>query len=235
MVEVALSALLAGCVPDDHSDQVGSDYFVDKALRSASKAAKVLDLGCGTGMSADTFLRAGSEVEWHGVDVEASPEAAARSRTDVPFHTFDGVNLPFESETFDIVFSKQVFEHVRFPEPLLAEVQRILKPGGSFIGSVSALESYHSLSLWNYTPYGWITLVRAAGMETRELRPGIDSIALIRRAYLGRPAEANSWFVRSPLNTEIDEWGEDHALGARARNLRKLEFCGHLVFWCVKP
>jgi ubiquinone/menaquinone biosynthesis C-methylase UbiE len=38
--------------------------------------------------------------------------------------TFDGVNLPFGDDDFDLVYCKQVLEHVRHPEPLLAEVGR---------------------------------------------------------------------------------------------------------------
>jgi SAM-dependent methyltransferase len=230
-----LYELLKACIPNDHSRQVQPSYYVELLLRETSKGRRVLDLGCGTGKSADLFRRLDPQVEWHGVDIESSPEVASRTRTDVAFHSYDGVNLPFPEGHFSIVYSNQVFEHVRHPEPLLAEVARVLQKGGAFIGSVSYLEPYHSFSLWNFTPYGWYTLLVKAGMKAVEFRPGIDSIALIRRQYLGRPPEATQWFASSPMNEEIDAWGADTKQRPALVNLRKLQFCGHLAFYATKP
>ena len=55
-----------------------------------------------------------------------SPEARERTRHDARFETFDGVSMPFDDGSFDLVYCKQVLEHVRHPEPLLAEVRRVL-------------------------------------------------------------------------------------------------------------
>ena len=119
-------------------------------MRKGSKGLKVLDLGCGAGRTVDIFRRLDPEVDWRGLDLESSPEVDKRTRKDASFYTYDGVHIPFDDAIFDIVFSHQVFEHVRHPEALLEEVTRVLKPGAAFIGSVSALEPYHSFSLWNY-------------------------------------------------------------------------------------
>lgn len=221
--------LLAKYLPSDHSRQVTSDYFVREFLEKR-KGAKILDLGCGSGRGADLILQLDPQVEWHGVDIEESPEVAQRQRTDLRFHVFDGVNLPFEDHAFDLVYSHQVFEHVRYPEHLLKEVCRVLRPGGAFLGSVSYLEPYHSFSLWNYTPYGWVTLLTASGLTPIQLRPGIDGISLIRRSYLGRPPESGDWFRNSPINEEIDEWGASTGRRHALINLRKLHYCGHICF-----
>lgn len=204
-------------------------------MRAAPGRVRVMDLGCGAGNSIDSFRRFSPDVDWHGVDVPGSPEVSMRTRSDGAFHVYDGVTLPFPDASFDVVFSHQVFEHVRHPEPLLRDVARVLKPGAAFIGSVSALEPYHSFSLWSFTPYGWHTIVSGAGLVVRELRPGIDAISLIRRQYLGRPKEAAGWFDKSPLNEEIDAWGEKTKRRTRLVNLRKLQYCGHLVFHAVRP
>jgi hypothetical protein len=67
------------------------------------------------------------------------------------------------------------FEHVRHPEELLSDIARVLRPGGQSIGSTSQLEPYHSLSLWNYTPYGFRVLVEGAGLKLDKIRPSIDA------------------------------------------------------------
>lgn len=226
---------LKDCIPNDHAKQVSSTYYINLLMSKGSKGMKVLDLGCGAGRTVDIFRRLDPEVDWRGLDLESSPEVDKRTRKDASFYTYDGVHIPFDDAMFDIVFSHQVFEHVRHPEALLEEVTRVLKPGAAFIGSVSALEPYHSFSLWNYTPFGWHTLLKACGLKPVEFRPGIDGIALIRRQYDGRTPEANAWFKSSPLNEDIDRWSKDTKRRSAQSNLRKLQFCGHLVFYAVKP
>ena len=63
------------------------------------------------------------------------------------------------------MFCKQVLEHVERPHELVADVARVLRPGGAFAGSTSQLEPYHSRSTGNYTPYGLQRLLTHAGLE----------------------------------------------------------------------
>jgi SAM-dependent methyltransferase len=231
---MSLHDVISSVIPTDHARQVTSEYYVAALLRDGWPAVEVVDLGCGTGASVDLFRRHERSVKWRGLDIESSPEVDARQRSDAEFYTYNGTIIPFDDESVDIVYSNQVFEHVRHPEILLGEVRRVLRPGGHFIGSVSSLEPYHSYSLWNFTPYGWYVILQDSGLEPREFRSGIDGISLIKRQYLGRPEEARNWFKLSPINDEIDAWARASGRGNRATNLRKLQFCGHLVFWASK-
>jgi len=217
-------------LPEDHASQVSSTHFIEKLVTNSNGEQRVLDLGCGVGRSYAVFKAHNKNVFWTGVDIEGSPEVLQRGDSDLNFHTFDGVNLPFNDNSFDIVYSNQVFEHVRYPEKLLCEVNRVLRKGGVFIGSVSTLEPYHSFSYWNYTPFGWYTILCDAKLKPIEFRPGIDGISLIQRSYLGRPDYASEWFTNSPLNKEIDEWGVQQSKSTAQVNLRKVMYCGHLVF-----
>lgn len=227
--------LIGDCLPNDHARQVQSHYYIAKLMRGGPSGRRVVDLGCGDGRSVDRFRTFDPDVDWHGLDIESSPEVAGRTRTDATFHSYNGVDMPFEDASVHIVYSHQVFEHVRHPEALLGEIHRVLRPGGSFIGSVSYLEPYHSFSLWNFTPYGWHTVLTAAGLRPLEFRPGIDSLALIQRQYHSRPRESRGWFDSSPLNEEMDAWGERTGRRPALINLRKLQFCGHLVFHAERP
>ena len=151
-----LGELLGSRIPGDHSRQTLADAY-------ARPAGRVLDLGCGTGDSVDLFRALDPNVDWVGADVERSPEVATRTRTDAEFVTFDGERLPFGDGSFDLVYCKQVLEHVRPPDQLVAEVARVLRPGGWFAGSTSQLEAFHSRSIFNPTPYGMAMLANRPG------------------------------------------------------------------------
>ncbi|MEV5954993.1 class I SAM-dependent methyltransferase [Streptomyces sp. NPDC051987] len=228
--------LMRDCIPDDHARQVTSRYYLDEAMSSPRRPDRVVDLGCGRGTSAGLFRRHHSGVRWVGVDIRDSPEAAQRGRGG-SMVLYDGVNLPFRSDAVPLVYSHQVFEHVARPRELLAEVGRVLRPGGLFIGSTSQFEPYHSFSLWNYTPYGFRRLVEEAGLALEEIRPSLDGVTLIMRTYHGSRREeyGRFWRRESPLNTEIDAWARRTKRETALVNLRKLTFCGQFAFRVSKP
>jgi SAM-dependent methyltransferase len=226
-----LRDLLGERIPGDHARQALADDYITRLAPGS-----VIDLGCGAGDSVDAFRAANPAVRWLGLDVESSPEVAARTRTDAEFRTFDGTRIPLDDASFECVFCKQVLEHVREPAPLLAEVARVLRPGGSLAGSTSHLEPFHSLSTSNYTPYGLSLLLEGAGLEVVELRPGIDSLTLIANRGMGMPRFTNRWWSReSPLNRAIDGFVRARGLDARRANAIKLLFCGQFCFLARRP
>jgi ubiquinone/menaquinone biosynthesis C-methylase UbiE len=227
-----LKELLGDAVPRDHARQTLADRYAESAVgRPEHGPWRVLDLGCGAGDSVDVFRASDPDVQWVGIDVPGSPEARLRTRTDARFETFDGASMPFEDGSFELVYCKQVLEHVRHPAPLLAEVRRVLVPGGWFAGSTSQLEPYHSLSVWNYTPVGIVSLLEEAGLSPVEVRPGIDGLTLMAWRMSGFHRCFHRWWGRaSPFNRALD-------LGARALrsdvqtlNATKLLFCGQFAF-----
>ncbi|WP_435208060.1 class I SAM-dependent methyltransferase [Streptomyces sp. bgisy034] len=228
--------LMRDCIPDDHARQVTSRYYVDEVMAGPGPPGVVVDLGCGRGTSAALFRKHDPEVRWIGVDIRDSPEAGQRTPGGDPVIHYDGVHLPLGCGSLPLIYSHQVFEHVARPRELLAEIARVLRPGGRFIGSTSQFEPYHSFSLWNYTPYGFRRLVEEAGLVLEEIRPSLDGVALIMRSYLGRPPEySRYWDTQSPLNDEIDQWARHGRRRTALVNLRKLTYCGQFAFRVGKP
>lgn len=229
-----LDELLGPALPSDHARQAIADHYIDREIgRPHGRPWRVLDLGCGSGSSVDYFRARDPAVEWIGLDVPDSPEAG--TRTDAPFQTFDGVSIPFGDGSFDLVYCKQVLEHVRHPNPLLDEVHRILTAGGYFAGSTSQLEPFHSLSMCNYTPVGFSEMVHEAGLTLVEVRPGIDGLTLIARRLVGRGRRIDRlwgrwWGGQSPLNRVIDGYGHGAGLNVRSVNATKLLFSGQFTF-----
>ena len=101
------------------------------------KGGAVLDIGCGGGF--DTFFGAimvGPEGKAVGIDMIPGMLARARENlrntplTNVTFQEASAENLPFPDESFDVVISNGVFNLVPDKARAVAEVFRVLKPGG---------------------------------------------------------------------------------------------------------
>ncbi|MEL7067980.1 MAG: methyltransferase domain-containing protein [Cyanobacteria bacterium J06581_3] len=217
-------------IPDNHSRQITADVLV-KDLLNQHQVSVVMDLGCGSGRSVELFQSIDRNIRWVGIDIDSSPEVNQRERTDAEFVSFDGVTIPFGDCYFDLIYCNQVLEHVRYPEALLKEVKRVLKPGGYFVGSTSQLEPYHSYSFWNYTPHGFVSLVKEAELQTIEIRPSIDSLTLIIRRGMGRARLFSQWWEKeSPLNKVIGLIGKLSRKSHKQINLTKLVFAGQFCF-----
>ncbi len=167
--------------------------------------------------------------------IENSPEVKKRKENHEKFFTFNGIDIPFPNDYFDLIYCKQVLEHVRYPQKLLNEVKRVLKAGGYFIGSTSQLEPYHSLSYWNFTPYGFSNLIEEAKLKLLEIRPSIDSLTLIIRRGLRDLTMFNIfWRIESPLNFLISLIGKIFRISHSKLNEIKLLFCGQFIFFAKK-
>ena len=94
---------------------------------------RVLDLGCRDGALTQAYL-AGNEVV--GVDADQDALAdAARLGIETRWADLDQpLDLPDVS--FDVAVAGELLEHLRDPEQLVAEVRRVLRPGGTFVASV---------------------------------------------------------------------------------------------------
>jgi SAM-dependent methyltransferase len=222
------------CVPDDHCRQTTATAMAEQFLRGATPAHSpiiILDLGCGDGNSIDFFRKRAPAARWIGVDIAGSPEVLSRRRTDADFRTFDGVHIPADDASIDLVFCNQAITHAEHPLDLLRDVRRILKPTGQLIGSTSHLEPIVSYSRTNFTPFGFGSLLTAAGLELREIRPGIDALTLILRRFLWKPWIFDRFYeTESPLNRVIEFAGHLRHRSPRQINTRKLLFAGQFVF-----
>lgn len=102
------------------------------------KGAKVMEIGCGRGGFVPALLAAGAR---HVVAADFSETAVAKARShaaelglaDVEFRVEDIEAITLPSEAFDVVVSCETIEHVPSPRRALAELSRILRPGGYLI------------------------------------------------------------------------------------------------------
>lgn len=101
-------------------------------LRPAVAGGRALDVGCGVGQVVARLTQAGCET--HGVDV--SEPNIERARRHSPLcRLYDGRRLPYEDGFFDSAGALNVLEHVEEPEAFLAELCRVVRPGGRVVVS----------------------------------------------------------------------------------------------------
>jgi SAM-dependent methyltransferase len=94
---------------------------------------RVLDIGCRYGALTSRYV-AGNDVV--GIDIDkAALETAAELGIETIWADAEE-SFPFEDESFDVVVAGELLEHVRDPAALVGEAHRVLRPRGTFVGSV---------------------------------------------------------------------------------------------------
>ncbi len=102
-------------------------------VTAIGRGKRVLDLGCRSGALTRHFLEGNSVV---GLDVDAAALEKAATLGVEPVQGNVEDPLPFSDESFDAVVAGELFEHLQFPDALVAEIRRVLRPGGVLVGSV---------------------------------------------------------------------------------------------------
>lgn len=96
----------------------------------------VLDLGCGTGKLLNRLAQHQPALTGLGIDLSPDMIAQAHRANEAPeqiqYQVGNAVKLELEDDSFDAVFNTITFLHYPEPERVLAEVQRVLKPGGCY-------------------------------------------------------------------------------------------------------
>lgn len=104
----------------------------DDHSAKASAARDVLEIGTGTGAMLQTLLERGCRAR--GVELRQDLiDEARRWYGDLPVQRVTGTDLPFDDGSFDVVISLDVFEHIPDSDAHLREVNRVLRPGGSYL------------------------------------------------------------------------------------------------------
>jgi methionine biosynthesis protein MetW len=125
---------------EHHRDSRSPDFVWARPERSTlfkkhvgGPGRRVLDLGCRYG-ALTAFYVDGNDVV--GVDIDREALEAAGERLGIETHWADlDEPLAFEDESFDVVVIGEVLEHIREPQRLLDEARRVLRAGGTLVGS----------------------------------------------------------------------------------------------------
>jgi ubiquinone/menaquinone biosynthesis C-methylase UbiE len=115
------------------------------------RGERILEIGVGAGADHLQWARAGCVC--HGVDL--TDAAIETTRAHLELHGFaselqrvDAETLPFADNSFDTVWSWGVIHHAEHPERIIAEIRRVLRPGGVFLGMLYNRRSLAVLAEW---------------------------------------------------------------------------------------
>jgi SAM-dependent methyltransferase len=161
--------------------------YYDELRQHIPASGRILDLGCGCNLNLAQF-RTPQREAW-GVDLEVHPELIEQQwfRLMGP-----GGEIPFGPETFDLVACNMVLEHVADPNAFLAEVIRVLRPNGKFVGHSISGAHYVTFirRMFGLLPHSWNQWVvkKLYGREEHDTFPAYYRLSTPRRiAKLAAP------------------------------------------------
>ncbi len=151
---------------------------LSKQLRAEAKRLEeqgrknqiIVDIGCGQ-KPFQTYFNALASKYW-GLDIDSSSLADVISSA----HT-----LPCKDSSVDMVLCLQVLEHCEYPDKVLSEIRRILRPGGIALVSTHGTAVYHPVcgDYWRWTHKSLEVAFESAGLEVTKVLPNGGPIACL--------------------------------------------------------
>lgn len=180
--------------------------FADDLVDGIAPGTRVLDVACGTGIVARTVADLGAEVT--GADLNEQMLAIARAAApEIRWIAADAVDLPLDDGSFDVVLCQQGMQFMPDPAAALAEMRRVLAPGGRLTVSVwrpcAAYEALARLldpenAAIARSPFG-------SGDDVRRLIGGHVRIAIKAVRFPSAAEMLRQEVACSPMSLTVDE------------------------------
>lgn len=117
----------------DAHDEDYLRHYVELVIRNAPPQSKILDLGCGNGISARLLNQADFDVVGTDISPLFLAEAREWENPRLRYRVCDVLELPFENESFDVICSNELIEHLPDVETALTEMIRVVRKGGRIV------------------------------------------------------------------------------------------------------
>lgn len=194
------------------------NLWLEDRLDRLAGAGPVLDLGCGRGYWMEHLGRRGVAA----VGVEHDPARAAVAGRFGPVMAGDGAHLPLAASSVGLVWCLHVLHHLPDPAGVLAEVRRVLRPGGALVLAESVEDnpllragrrlhdSWDGVGIHaRFTARSLLDDVAAAGLQPVEHRQ--HSLVSFGAWVLPAGADRRAWHLLSGLEERLpaglSRWG----------------------------
>lgn len=181
--------------------------FERHAVGFIESGKRVLEIGPDAKPSTYQSLVTASDVEWTTVDLVYDPNRGRRFASDgsgVDYAMTDPYSLPFPDESFDVVVSGQVLEHVPRVWAWFVEIARVCRPGGYILTVNPVSWPYHEapVDCWRVFPEGMRALCTEAGLQVLTSQVYALEPRISRRTY---PGESHRWNVATTRRTQLKD------------------------------
>ena len=173
-------------------------------------SARALDVGCGGGLLTEELAEMGFAVT--GIDpslrsLEIARAHAAKKGLPIDYAQGYGNEIPFENESFDVVFCCDVLEHIAQWDDVIRDISRVLRSGGVFMYDTinrtfaSKLRSILIAQKWKWSRYApqdthvWEMFITPDEIAASFGRHGLEQKDITGTAAKGNPFRA-LWLVR---------------------------------------
>ena len=190
--------------------------------------ARVLEIGAAAGTNLVALTEMGYQCEGIEPWEEARHNAAKLSQhLDMPLHIVDGraEAIPYEAEMFDAVLAFAVMEHVLEIETALAEISRVLKPGGIFWFSTASSMSPLQHEITGFPLFGWYpdALKRRIMYWARDHKPHLIGHTETPAIHWFTPWKAKRLLHQAGFTTMYDRWDMRQAAATAGREKQVLD------------
>jgi SAM-dependent methyltransferase len=231
----------------DHFWFRGLRRFMAPLLEEAARgvpSARILDCGCGTGHNLHMLRRYGRAA---GIDLTWTGLSYAHQRGERAVAQATAALLPFASDTFDIVTSFDVIYALpdRDEQATIAEMLRVLKPGGHLVLNVAAMDvlkgnhSVLALEVRRYSRQSLRERLERAGFTVRRMSytnatilPAVAAVRLLQRVSGHEESEEEISIPPAPINAVLDA---ALAMEAAAVRFVDMPFGSSLMTLAQKP
>lgn len=119
-----------------------------EAIAKHKSAGSILDIGCSSGGFLSTMK--GPSWKLYGIEMESSTAERARKNTGAEVFTGDAMDAPFAPESFDVITTLDVLEHVYQPRQFARKINEWLKPGGIYYTMLPNIDSWEARMLGSH-------------------------------------------------------------------------------------
>ena len=180
----------------------------------AKPGDRLLDLGCGAGRHTFAALERGLDVVAADLDDAALKDVLSFGKALIPELSVkpslscvnsDALHLPFADRSFDRVIASEVFEHIPEDERAMAEVARVLRPGGT--AAVTVPRFWPEAVCWGLSREyhsnegGHVRIYRRSQLMSRLRRAGLE----LYGAHHAHALHAPYWWLKCAVGVRDDE------------------------------